>query len=113
RGRARPGILPTAAAVVAVAVAVTAVGAQRAGKSKNYLKIVGKFSETGPERFSRALDKSGWIKIAFRIQWNASRTLKPVQKLENFKNLENYKFLYISAREGIRQVTAVILGQQC
>ncbi|CRL15738.1 hypothetical protein NIT7645_02793 [Phaeobacter italicus] len=23
------------------------------------------------------------------------------------------KFLYISAREGIRQVTAVILGQQC
>ena len=34
-------------------------------------------------------------------------------ELCGFMTDTDLKFLYISAREGIRQVTAVILGQQC
>ena len=38
--------------------------------------IVPQSAETGPERSSRSLERSGWVKIAFRIQWNASQTPK-------------------------------------
>ena len=54
-----------------------------APKGSENRKIVQKLSETGLERSSRALDKSGCVKIALRIQWNASRSPKTNKKSEN------------------------------
>ena len=51
-------------------------------------EIVGKLSETGLERSSRALDKSGRIKIALRIQWKASRTPKTTSKVKKSKYIQ-------------------------
>ena len=62
-----------------------------AHKRSENLKIVRKLSETGLERSSRALDKSGWVKIAFRIQWKASRTPKPPRKIQKLPKTPKIK----------------------
>ena len=61
--------------------------------SQKMTKIVRKWFEKGSEKWSRGLERSGWVKIWLRIHWKASRRPEtPLQIQKRPKAIKIKKF---------------------
>ena len=69
-----------------------------------------KWSEMGPEKWSRGLERSGKVKIALRIHWEASRRpnsplkIQKMQKTVKIRKIKDFPYFPISGVGPIRPI---------